>query len=97
MCMSSTPASTQWAARNYLKLSIGLVARLMARLPFVDNYPHLQVHLQQHKRTLRSMNMIAVIQHIKKIAVADTRLFFEPFVSVFKFIKKDFTRSSVKH
>lgn len=43
------------------------------------------------------MNMIALIQHIKKIAVADTRLFFEPFVSVFKFIKKDFTRSSVKH
>ena len=41
--------------------------------------------------------MIALIQHIKKIAVADTRLFFEPFVSVFKFIKKDFTRSSVKH
>lgn len=41
--------------------------------------------------------MRALIQHIKKIAIADARLFFEPFVSVFKFIKKDFTRASVKH
>src|SRR5471030_342323 len=31
MCMSSTPASTQPAPRNDLKLSIGLVTRLMAR------------------------------------------------------------------
>src|SRR5476649_2541508 len=31
MCMSSTPASTQPAPRNDLRLSIGLVTRLMAR------------------------------------------------------------------
>ena len=31
MCMNSVPASTQLAKRNDLKLSIGLVTRLMAR------------------------------------------------------------------
>lgn len=36
--------------------------------------------------------MSALIQHIKKVAIADTRLFFEPFVAVYKFIKNDFTR-----
>lgn len=41
--------------------------------------------------------MSALFQHIKKIAIADTRLFFEPFVAVFKFIKNDFTSPSVKH
>ncbi|WP_258001232.1 hypothetical protein [Janthinobacterium sp. ROICE36] len=41
--------------------------------------------------------MGALIQHIKRIAIADTRLFFEPFVAVFKFIKKDFNSPSLKH
>jgi hypothetical protein len=41
--------------------------------------------------------MSALIQHIKKVAVADTKLFFEPFVAVYQFIKSDFNRSPVKH
>lgn len=43
------------------------------------------------------MSMYDFIQHVKKVAIADTRLFFEPLVAVCKFIKRDFTRSSVKH
>jgi hypothetical protein len=34
--------------------------------------------------------MSALIQHIKKVAIADTKLFFEPFVAVFH-------RTPVKH
>ena len=41
--------------------------------------------------------MSALIQHIKKVAIADTKLFFEPFVAVVKFIKNDFNRSPVKN
>lgn len=40
--------------------------------------------------------MSALIQHIKKIAIADARLYFEPIVALYKFIKNDFTSSSVK-
>ena len=41
--------------------------------------------------------MSALIQHIKKVAIADMRLFFEPIVALYKFIKDDFTSPSVKH
>jgi len=41
--------------------------------------------------------MKALIQHITKVAVADTKLFFEPFVAVYKFVKSDFNRNAVKH
>jgi len=41
--------------------------------------------------------MSALIQHIKNVAIADMRLFFEPFVAVYKFIKNDFTGPSMKH
>lgn len=41
--------------------------------------------------------MSALIQHIIKVAVSDTKLFFEPFVSLFQLIKSDFNRTPVKH
>lgn len=41
--------------------------------------------------------MSALIQHIKKVAIADTKLFFEPFVSVYQLIKSDFNRTPVKN
>lgn len=31
------------------------------------------------------------LQHMKEVAIADTKLFFEPYVAVYKFIKRDFT------
>lgn len=42
------------------------------------------------------MSMNEFLQEMKKVAISDTKLFFEPYVAVYKFIKRDFTRSSVK-
>lgn len=41
------------------------------------------------------MTMSEFYQYTKRLVIADTKLFFEPYVSVYKFIKRDFTRSSV--
>jgi hypothetical protein len=35
-------------------------------------------------------------QYTKKLVIADSKLYMEPYVAVYKFIKRDFTRSSVK-
>ena len=43
------------------------------------------------------MSMKEFFQHMKEVAIADTILFFEPYVAVYKFFKRDFTGSSVKH
>lgn len=45
---------------------------------------------------IKEQDMEALIQHITKVAVADTKLFFEPFVAVYKFIKSHFNRNAVK-
>ena len=42
------------------------------------------------------MSIREFFQHMKKVAIADTILFYEPYVAVYKFIKRDFTRPSVK-
>lgn len=42
------------------------------------------------------MSMREFLQQMKKVAIADTKLFFEPYVAVCKFIKRDFTRTAVK-
>lgn len=42
------------------------------------------------------MNMKEFFQYTKKLVIADTKLFFEPYVAVYKFIKRDFTGSAVK-
>jgi len=42
------------------------------------------------------MNMKAFYEYTKKLVIADTKLFFEPYVAVYKFIKRDFTGSEVK-
>lgn len=42
------------------------------------------------------MSMKEFLQHMKKVAIADSKLFFEPYVAIFNFIKRDFTRSDVK-
>jgi hypothetical protein len=43
------------------------------------------------------MSMSEFFQHMKKVAIADTKLFFEPYVAVYKIIKRDFTHTAVKH
>ena len=43
------------------------------------------------------MTMQAYFLHMKKVAIADSKLFFEPYVALYKFIKRDFTRTAVKH
>lgn len=43
------------------------------------------------------MSMREFIQHMKKVAIADSKLFFEPYVAIYKFIKRDFTQTAVKN
>lgn len=43
------------------------------------------------------MSMKEFLQHMKKVAIADSKLFFEPYVAIYKFIKRDFTRTPVKN
>lgn len=37
-----------------------------------------------------------ILQYIKELVIADTKLFFEPYVAVYEFIKRDFTCASMK-
>lgn len=43
------------------------------------------------------MSMKEFLQRMKQVAIADSKLFFEPYVAVYKFIKRDFTRTAVKN
>lgn len=43
------------------------------------------------------MSMKEFLQHMKKVAIADSKLFLEPYVAIYKFIKRDFTRTAVKN
>lgn len=43
------------------------------------------------------MSMKEFLQQMKKVAIADTKLFFEPYVALYKFIKRNFTQTAVKH
>jgi hypothetical protein len=54
-------------------------------------------YIYRKTKAFKEQDMKALIQHITKVAVADTKLFFEPFVAVYKFIKSDFNRNAVKH
>lgn len=35
-------------------------------------------------------------QHIQKVAARDSKLYLEPYVAVFNFLKRNFTQTSVK-
>ena len=43
------------------------------------------------------MSMKEFFQHMKKVAIADSKLFCEPYVAIYKFIKRDFTSTAVKN
>lgn len=43
------------------------------------------------------MSMKEYLQHMQKVAIADSKLFFEPYVAIYKFIKRDFTRTAVEN
>jgi hypothetical protein len=42
------------------------------------------------------MTMNEFFQHMKKVAIADSKLFLEPYAAVYKFIKRNFTQTAVK-
>jgi len=43
------------------------------------------------------MSMKEFLQRMKEVAIADNKLFFEPYVAIYNFIKRDFTRTDVKN
>ena len=42
------------------------------------------------------MTMSEFFKHMKKVAIADSKLFLEPYVAVYQVIKRNFTQTSVK-
>ncbi|MFC5550229.1 hypothetical protein [Massilia aerilata] len=43
------------------------------------------------------MSMKEFLQHMKEVAIADSKLFIEPYVAIYNFIKRDFNRTAVKN
>lgn len=43
------------------------------------------------------MSMKEFFQHMKKVASRDSKLFLEPYVAVFNFLKRNFTQTAVKN
>lgn len=40
--------------------------------------------------------MTNLIQHVKKVAADDVRLYFAPFVAMYKFIKRELRRPAIR-
>jgi hypothetical protein len=43
------------------------------------------------------MSMREFFQHMKKVAIADSKLFLEPYVAIYNVIKRNFTQTAVKN